>query len=458
MTAPATAATELVPEGITGVSAPSADEERPRGGPWTLRRNFSEVRPIHVSERGSFFVLALEDGRFIKVSDDVQAVLEVLTADAPPTTAAGVVEQLRRDGRDDLSEDEVATLVEEVLVPQEILLEGATEASGLSSQGSRLWFHLKLFDGRYLAPLGRHLRVLFTRQAALAVAALWLVVTAALFLGPRGEMLLSSGSYRFSFLSFLWIVLPAAVIHELGHAFSCYRYGVQPRNMGIGLYLFRPVLFTDMSEAWLLDRRQRVITDLAGCYFAWIYLVVLSTAALFVPSASLLWAIILLYAGTLTNLNPFLRYDGYWVLTDLTGVVNVHRRAIAQFKYWLLRMLGRKPEQPKMPELARPVKRLLLALSCVYLVLTVALLTLGLWTLAQLVLDPLQRAEFFSPFGQAIRDGSVREFVAAVRSGGLVSIMFFYLLLMGFSVLQGFIAGLLKIQPGRQSPARSDAG
>ena len=37
--------------------------------------------------------------------------------------------------------------------------------------------------------------------------------------------------------------------------------------MGVGLYLFRPVFYTDLSNAWKLNRKKRIVTDLGGIYF-----------------------------------------------------------------------------------------------------------------------------------------------------------------------------------------------
>ena len=52
-----------------------------------------------------------------------------------------------------------------------------------------------------------------------------------------------------------------------GHASASARYGVPARDIGFGLYLIYPVFYNDVTSAWRLPRRQRVVIDLAGTFF-----------------------------------------------------------------------------------------------------------------------------------------------------------------------------------------------
>ena len=416
------------------------------------RRNFSEARPIDVSERGEFFALALDDGRFMKVSADVLGVIECLVADPPVTEPAEIADALRREGTADLAAEDVGQLIETVLLPREIVVDReGPEPRGVDPRGSRLWFHLKLFNGRSLGRLAAWLDFLFTRRAFTVAAVCWAVLTAVLLSQEAYRTVLSSESYRFGLGAFLVLVLPSLIVHELGHALSCFHFGVRAREMGMGMYLFRPVVYTDMSEAWLLGRRERVVTDLAGTYFTWLYVIGLSALALVVDSAALLWALVLLYFSMLVNLNPFLRFDGYWVITDWTGVVNVHRRALALLWYHLRRLFGRKPERPDLPVLARTVQRTLIALSFLYLVFTVLFLYLGVLTLARLFFDGAQREAFLRPFIEAVRALDPLAFLHALKSGGLVSLMIFYLLMLSASSISGLVSRTFKKGPAEPS-------
>jgi len=63
------------------------------------------------------------------------------------------------------------------------------------------------------------------------------------------------------------LVLASILFHELGHAAACRYGGARPGVIGIGLYLVYPAFYTDVTDAYRLDRRGRIRTDLGGVYF-----------------------------------------------------------------------------------------------------------------------------------------------------------------------------------------------
>jgi putative peptide zinc metalloprotease protein len=92
--------------------------------------------------------------------------------------------------------------------------------------------------------------------------------------------------------------------------------------MGVGVYIVWPAFFTDVSDAYRLDRRGRLRTDLGGIYFNAIY----ALGALLVFAATgfapLLVVAALTQAQAFYQLVPFLRLDGYYILGDMIGVPN----------------------------------------------------------------------------------------------------------------------------------------
>jgi putative peptide zinc metalloprotease protein len=119
--------------------------------------------------------------------------------------------------------------------------------------------------------------------------------------------------------------------HELGHAAASKSFGVQPGDIGFAFYLFTPVLYSDVSNIWLLKKRERIIVNLAGIYFE---LILASTilALYYITRIEIL--LILpgyLILNTLYNFNPLIKYDGYWILSDVLNIPNLHAKAYGAF-------------------------------------------------------------------------------------------------------------------------------
>ncbi|HZT98655.1 MAG TPA: hypothetical protein VFA10_03285 [Ktedonobacteraceae bacterium] len=116
------------------------------------------------------------------------------------------------------------------------------------------------------------------------------------------------------------IMLLASIFHEFGHA-SALRYGGGTvRGMGAGVYLFYPMFYTDVTDSYRLGRWARLRTDIGGFYFELIF--ALGALALYFITRQefLLSIMVLTDLAVLSEVSPLVRFDGYWVLTDLTGI------------------------------------------------------------------------------------------------------------------------------------------
>lgn len=156
------------------------------------------------------------------------------------------------------------------------------------------------------------------------------------------------------------------VAHELGHAYTATRFGCRVPSMGVSFLIMMPVLYTDTTSAWRLrSRRRRLAIDCAGvtaelmvasvATFAWALLPegLLSSVAFILATTS--WVMSLAI-----NLNPFMRFDGYYVLSDLIGVPNLQPRAFALGR-WRLRELLFQLREPAPELLPQRMRRLLIA-------------------------------------------------------------------------------------------------
>jgi putative peptide zinc metalloprotease protein len=203
------------------------------------------------------------------------------------------------------------------------------------------WF-LRIALGRptryleLLEPVGR---VLFSRKffvgwcllvayALLVAVTDWrhLAATRPIDLGWRGIAMLAG----------TWCLLK--LIHETAHGLACRRFGGTVGNCGVAFLLGVPLPFVEVSSVWKLpDKHHRIIVSLAGVYvelfvaaaamLVWSYSsddVVRHAAAATAAVASL---------GTLLfNLNPLMRFDGYFALSDWVEIPNLASVAGQEFR------------------------------------------------------------------------------------------------------------------------------
>jgi putative peptide zinc metalloprotease protein len=142
----------------------------------------------------------------------------------------------------------------------------------------------------------------------------------------------------------IWFAVTLAamkVVHELGHAFTAKRFGARVPSMGVALLVLVPMLYTDVNETWkLTSRRQRLAVGLAGVTAELGCAAIALCAWGFLPpgpakSVAFLVATSIWLATVLINSSPFMRFDGYYVLSDWLEVPNLHARAFAMAQWWL---------------------------------------------------------------------------------------------------------------------------
>ena len=133
-------------------------------------------------------------------------------------------------------------------------------------------------------------------------------------------------------LALLGMVLGATAWHEVGHASACRYGGAMPGSIGVGIYLVWPAFYTDVTDAYRLDRLGRLRTDLGGIYFNVLFILGTAGAYLLTGFEPLLVLIALQHVQILQQLPPFVRFDGYYVLTDLVGVPDLLSRVKSIFR------------------------------------------------------------------------------------------------------------------------------
>ena len=131
--------------------------------------------------------------------------------------------------------------------------------------------------------------------------------------------------------------LVSALFHECGHAAGCRYSGARPGRIGAGIYLVWPAFFTNVTDSYRLSRAGRLRTDLGGLYFNMIFMLVLAACYAATSAEILLLVIAVTHLEMLEQLLPFVRFDGYFILSDLVGVPDLFNRVAPVLRGWLSR-------------------------------------------------------------------------------------------------------------------------
>ena len=206
---------------------------------------------------------------------------------------------------------------------------------------SIMFFRIPLFDPDAL--LQRLLRFIRLLISPVGVAVWCLVVVAGLKVAIENFPELrvqSQGIMAPSNLLFLYIGLVIVkTLHEFGHAFAVRRFGGEVHTMGVMFLIFSPLPYMDASSAWTFRNKwQRVFVGAAGmifevfvaacAIFVWVY-----TGPGVVHSLAYNMVFVASVSTVLFNINPLLRFDGYYILSDLLDLPNLHQHSARHLKY-----------------------------------------------------------------------------------------------------------------------------
>ncbi|MAW95043.1 MULTISPECIES: hypothetical protein [unclassified Leeuwenhoekiella] len=134
----------------------------------------------------------------------------------------------------------------------------------------------------------------------------------------------------FSVIDLMLLYLGTILLHELGHIAACKRFTGKNGEIGGGLYLIFPVLFSNITALWQAKKSERIIGNLAGVYMQLWCLVFFYLLNWLYPDFVLFNQIVFVLAlYSMIQLIPFIRSDGYWLLSDLSSTPNLLTRANA---------------------------------------------------------------------------------------------------------------------------------
>src|SRR5215213_5336753 len=243
------------------------------------------------------------------------------------------------------------------------------------------------------------------------------------------------------YLSSLGLLIVVILIHEFGHASAQIRFGLPPGAIGFQLYHYIPAFFANVDASWRLKPSQRMVVDIGGIYFQSIagsvlFLIYLQTQSLPVLSAVLASDVLSVVA-----LNPFLRFDGYWLVADALAVPNLNSLSKKLWAQVVSRVRGREGQSSQAAPLSRMRKMLVLLYGLLRKAFWLLLVTVLIWKVPVFFLSAWKIIPRLSLLElEGLRTGNIPLIAASLIRFGLFTLM---ALAFG-TLLGGLILKLLK--------------
>jgi len=166
-------------------------------------------------------------------------------------------------------------------------------------------------------------------------------------------------------IALLWVTtILIKSIHEFGHGLTCKHYGGEVHEVGVMILIFTPYFFVNVTDSWVMPKRShRIWVSAAGIYVE----LILAAFATFAWALSqpgfieqLLYNVIIIasISTIFFNANPLMRFDGYYIMTDLLEVPNLQSKSRALITQQVKRgLFGKNYEDQSMARLPLPKKR-----------------------------------------------------------------------------------------------------
>lgn len=187
---------------------------------------------------------------------------------------------------------------------------------------SYLKFSFVVINEKTVLKLTKYLKFLFIPKVMKCILVIAVVILGACFYLFYSSILFANIAKSEWMLFFLFSFI-GVTFHEFGHASAAHYFGAKHGGIGGGFYLFRPVYYADVTDIWKLPKGERIIVNLAGMYFELVYVIFLISIGLVFQNQLVIVLSCVYSMAIVFNLNPLVRSDGYWVLSDVLEQPNL---------------------------------------------------------------------------------------------------------------------------------------
>lgn len=298
-----------------------------------------ELVPFDTSHKEQTYIVIHEDRRW-HVLDTLYHLMILIDG---KRTVQQIAQSLSEKIHKTVTCEEVEAIIERML-KKNGLLECNEEVEMSKNQGKNkyMWLKIPLLKPDFIEKF-RFLSIFFHSKAMVILTVLSIAIQLHAYIGrvtfDNFYDILRLNSPNI--LAVMIIVNLSTVFHEFGHMAAFMKYGLKPGNIGFAIYLTMPVLYSDVNSSWKLKRTQRAVIDIGGVYFAMVYCLLLCLIGVMQNNDIFVFASFIIFIFSLGNFNPFLKMDGYWLVSDLLGIPNLHKEVkgwIASILYRLLKI------------------------------------------------------------------------------------------------------------------------
>jgi len=290
-----------------------------------------EIAPFNESD--DYIITHKRLGNRIVVNQKTLDLLELIDN---KLTLVKIVERFNEKTKASLSIQAALTLLYGKLARLGIILDENHKAK-TQQKNSYLYLSFTLVSKKRLGVFMKIISPLISFRYFYKILLTSLVIVLFTVISNHSKVTENLGAISMSHLV-VFILIKGGIIflHEFGHAAACKKLGAEPGSVGFGFYLLSPVMFADVSDIWKLKSQERNYVNFAGLYMEILLAVVLSAVYLFIIQDIYLLVInYMILFSFILNLNPFLRYDGYWILSDTIKTANLRKVSMQKLHLFL---------------------------------------------------------------------------------------------------------------------------
>ncbi len=288
-----------------------------------------QVQKLDAASIDSIYLLINSDNYY----EANRNIVEILTCLQEEDNMDSAILKYQNNYRKDMSYDEITDIIIKKINP--ILKQSKTK--------SALIWHKEIINNETLKKYSAYLEKLFYWKYIFIVCSIALTLDVCFFIHTDNILNFNNIANIDILIGLLIFVFVSSLFHELGHATACTKKRISHGGIGIGLYLNFPILYTDVTAIWKLPRKDRCMVNIAGVYFQCFILIILLSLYYEYKNDIIRYMILTINFGILFTLNPFFKFDGYWIVSDLLGIPNLRKRS----KEYIAYLFGAFPKSKK---------------------------------------------------------------------------------------------------------------